>query len=76
MVSTFLLCYPLSALFTRIPSSRPNLAHLYSLAISAFYLGPWLGFGAAVWHLLADCGVAYAAVAVGRGRMVPWGVFA
>jgi lysophospholipid acyltransferase len=75
MVSTFLISYPLGALFTRIPPTRPNLAHLYSIVISVFFIWPLLGMGAGLGHLLLDCAMTYGVVVIGRGRWMPWAVF-
>lgn len=75
MVSTFLISYPLGALLTRIPATRPNIAHLYSIFISVFYIWPLLGMGAGLGHLLLDCTVTYGLVVAGRGSKMPWIVF-
>ena len=75
MVSTFLVSYPLGALFTRIPPTRPNIAHLYSIIISVFFVLHFLGMGAGLGHLLVDCTVTYAVVIAGRGSKMPWVVF-
>lgn len=75
MVSTFLLSYPLASLHTRIPKSKPNLAHLYNIGVSVFFIWPFLGMGRGMLHLLFDIGVTYGLVVGSRDKKMPWVIF-
>jgi lysophospholipid acyltransferase len=75
MVSTFLLSYPLASLHTRIPRTSPNLAHLYNIAVSVFFIWPFLGMRTGMAHLMLDIGVTYGLVVGSRNKRMPWIVF-
>ena len=75
LLTALLVSYPLGSLFTRLPLSRPNLAHTFSIVISAFFLGPLLGLWTGILHLVFACFVTYLVVAAYRGTRMPWIVF-
>ena len=75
-VSILLLSYPLSSLFVRLPASRPNLSHVFSLVVSFFYLGPVLGLHSGMVHLLFSSFGTYFLANTIKGPSMPWVVFA
>ena len=74
-VFTFLLSYPLAAMYTRLPPSRPNIAHIYSLVISFFFFWPFLHMGGGLLQMLFSCAGAYLIILTSRSSNMPWMVF-
>ncbi|WVQ79951.1 hypothetical protein IAT38_002052 [Cryptococcus sp. DSM 104549] len=75
LIFSLLVSFPLGSLFVRLPPSRPNLAHIFSIAISTFFLVPLLGMGDGMLHLLLSCLATYAISVSMRGPNMPWVVF-
>ena len=75
MITCFLLSYPLGSLYVRIPPTRPNLAHCFSLVVSFFFFIPLLGLGTGLLQLLGSCAGTYLIVAFSRSPHMPWMVF-
>ncbi|KAL7421613.1 Lysophospholipid acyltransferase [Cryptotrichosporon argae] len=75
LIFSFLISYPLGSLFVRIPASRPNLSHLFSIIVSTFVIWPLLGLGGGLVHLLFSIAGTYAIVASSKSRNMPWIVF-
>lgn len=75
MLSAMLLSYPLASVYYRIPAAQYNLAHLFSIAVTLFFMIPLLGVGSGLIHLLVDIGVTYGIVVSRRGPDMPWMVF-
>ena len=76
LISCMLVSYPLGNVFVRIPSSSPELRHLFSIAVSFFFtcvvLDLWGGF----IQLLASTLATYFVSKNVKGREMPWIVFA
>lgn len=70
-----IVSFPLASIFVRLPASRPNLAHLFSLVVTTFFLWPFLSLGRGYLHLLISSAVTYVVVASVRSRHMPWIVF-
>ncbi|WOO80133.1 Lysophospholipid acyltransferase [Vanrija pseudolonga] len=75
LIFSMLVSFPLASIFVRLPASRPNLAHLFSLVVSTFFLWPFLGLGRGYLHLLISSAVTYVVVASVRSKHMPWIVF-
>ncbi|KAF8121318.1 MBOAT, membrane-bound O-acyltransferase family-domain-containing protein [Boletus edulis] len=75
ILSCLLIAYPLGSLFTRIPSSQPNLKHTFNIFISVFFLIPVLNLHWGILHLLGSILGTYFIAANIRGPSMPWIVF-
>ncbi|TFK92967.1 MBOAT-domain-containing protein [Polyporus arcularius HHB13444] len=76
LIFCLLFSYPLGSLYIRIPTSHPELKHIFSIAVTFFYLGPILGlWGGAVQLLVDIVGTYYIAQRV-QTKSMPWLVFA
>lgn len=69
------MSFPLASIYVRIPTSRPNLAHIFSLVTSTIFLWPLLGLGKGLLELLGMSIVTYIIVASVRGPNMPWIAF-
>ena len=76
LLFSLLISYPLGSVFVRLPSSRPYLAHLFSICLSTFFLGPLLGMWTGMLHLACSFLGTYFLVTFSKGPRVPWVVFA
>ncbi|KAI0751447.1 MBOAT-domain-containing protein [Daedaleopsis nitida] len=75
LISCLLFSYPLGSLYIRIPSSHPELKHIFSILVTFFYLVPvlWL-WGGALQLLGSVIATYYIALRV-QTRNMPWLVF-
>ena len=75
LIACILFSYPLGSLYIRIPTSHPELKHLFSIVVSLFYLVPvlWL-WGGAIQLLASIIGTYYIAKR-NETKMMPWLVF-
>ncbi|EGO01516.1 hypothetical protein SERLA73DRAFT_103339 [Serpula lacrymans var. lacrymans S7.3] len=76
LISCLLVAYPLGSVFIRIPSSRPNLKHLFNICITLFYFFPVLNLYWGFAQLLGSVLGTYIIAASVRGPRMPWLVFA
>ncbi|OCH95961.1 MBOAT-domain-containing protein [Obba rivulosa] len=76
LITCLLVAYPLGSVFIRIPSSQPNLRHLFNLSITLIYLIPILNLWFGFLQLLADVIATYYIAKNARGPNMPWIVFA
>ena len=67
--------YPLGRLFIRIPSSQPDLKHLFNVLLSLFFLMPILQVPFDVAQILASVLGTYFLVAKIKSLNMPWIVF-
>ncbi|RPD66689.1 MBOAT-domain-containing protein [Lentinus tigrinus ALCF2SS1-7] len=76
LIFCLLFSYPLGSLYIRIPASHPEIKHVFSVAITFFYLVPILGLWGGALQLLVDIlGTYYIAQRV-QTKSMPWLVFA
>ncbi|KAI0736106.1 MBOAT, membrane-bound O-acyltransferase family-domain-containing protein [Fomitopsis betulina] len=75
LISCLLFSYPLGSIFIRLPVSRPNLRHAFSLAVTSIYLLPIMNMWSAYIQLLADVLVTYYVAAYFKSSKMPWVVF-
>ena len=75
LIAALLLAYPLASTYIRLPSSYPNLAHLFSIIVSTTFLVPLLGLTTGMLHLLFSCIGVYIIVLSLRGPNMPWIAF-
>jgi lysophospholipid acyltransferase len=75
LISALLISFPLSSLYVRLPHSRPNLSHLFSIAVTSFFLVPLLNDLGGMLHLLFSCAVTYGIVVGSKSPNMPWVVF-
>jgi lysophospholipid acyltransferase len=59
----------------RLPTNRPNLAHIFSLTVSTFFLWPFLDLGKSYLELIVSSAITYAIVAGLKGKNMPWIAF-
>jgi len=71
-----LVAYPLGSLYVRIPTSQTTIRHLFSIAVSAFFLLSVLHLWTGVAHLLAGSAFTYLVAYYVRSPTMPWIVFA
>ncbi|XAO23955.1 hypothetical protein I312_102744 [Cryptococcus bacillisporus CA1280] len=76
LIFSLLVAFPLGSIFVRLPSAHPNVAHLFSIAISTVFLAPLLGLGEGMLHMLFSSLGTYVIVNSMRGKSMPWVVFA
>ncbi|KAI0650143.1 MBOAT-domain-containing protein [Trametes meyenii] len=75
LIFCLLFSYPLGSVYIRIPASRPELKHIFSLAITFFYLMLVLQlYVGTIQLLISVSGAYYLAQKVQTSRM-PWLVF-
>ncbi|KAF8121319.1 MBOAT, membrane-bound O-acyltransferase family-domain-containing protein [Boletus edulis] len=70
-----LIAYPVGNLFTRLPSSQPNLKHAFNISTSVVVLIPVLNLQWGFLQLLFDALGTYVIAANFRGSSMPWVVF-
>ena len=76
LIACLLFSYPLGSVYIRIPSSHPELKHVFSIIVTFFYLIPVLGlWGGAIQLLVSVLATYYMAKRIERPSM-PWLVFA
>ncbi|KAK8864477.1 hypothetical protein IAR55_001727 [Kwoniella newhampshirensis] len=75
LIASLLISFPLGSLFIRLPPSRPNLAHLFSIVVSTIFLVPLLDLGGGMLHLLFSICGTYMIVVTMKGRRMPWVAF-
>ncbi|ODO09822.1 hypothetical protein I350_02040 [Cryptococcus amylolentus CBS 6273] len=75
LIFSLLVSYPLGSLYIRLPSSRPYVAHLFSIVLSTVFLVPLLGLGGGMLHLLFSSLGTYAIVKYMKGTNMPWVAF-
>ncbi|KAH7904100.1 MBOAT, membrane-bound O-acyltransferase family-domain-containing protein, partial [Hygrophoropsis aurantiaca] len=75
LISCLLIAYPLGSLFIRIPSSQPNLKHLFNLSVSLFFFIPVLKLHWGFVQLLGSVLGTYFIARNGRSSYMPWIVF-
>ncbi|EMD40473.1 hypothetical protein CERSUDRAFT_111072 [Gelatoporia subvermispora B] len=76
LISCLLVSYPLGSVFVRIPTSRPNLRHLFNLSVTLFYLVPVLNLWFGFLQLLGDVVATYFVAQKVKNHYMPWIVFA
>lgn len=76
LIFSLLVAFPLGSIFVRLPSAHPNVAHLFSIAISTVFLVPLLGLGGGMLHMLFSSLGTYAIVNGMKDKNMPWVVFA
>ncbi|KAG0700048.1 MBOAT, membrane-bound O-acyltransferase family-domain-containing protein [Suillus ampliporus] len=76
LISCLLIACPLGSLFIRIPSSQPNLKHLFNLLVSVFFFIPVLNLSWGFVQLLGSVLGTYYIGANVKGPNMPWIVFA
>jgi len=75
LISCLLVSYPLGSLFIRIPNDKPNVKHLFNVAITLIFFIPILNLPTGFLQLLFDVlGTYYIAKNV-KGSHMPWLVF-
>ncbi|KAH9894383.1 MBOAT-domain-containing protein [Cubamyces lactineus] len=75
LIFCLLFSYPLGSVYIRIPPSHPELKHIFSVAITFFYLVPVLNlYVGALQLVLSVVGTYYLVQRVQTNRM-PWLVF-
>ncbi|EJF62867.1 MBOAT-domain-containing protein [Dichomitus squalens] len=75
LIACLLFSYPLGSVYIRIPSSHPELKHIFSILVTFFYLIPVLGlWGGAIQLLVSVLATYYMAQRIERPSM-PWLVF-
>ncbi|KAF8341485.1 endoplasmic reticulum protein [Cantharellus anzutake] len=75
LIFSLFVAYPLAALFTSIPASRPALRHIYNLAVSAFFLIGLLHLWSGVLQCLASSAFTYLVAYYVRAPYMPWIIF-
>ena len=75
MIVCLLLSYPLGNIFARIPPSRPELKHVFNLAVAFFYLIPMLSLWTGFLQLLASVLGTYYLAANMKTSYMPWVIF-
>ncbi|CCM03379.1 uncharacterized protein FIBRA_05509 [Fibroporia radiculosa] len=75
LISCLLISYPLGSIFVRIPVSRPNLRHLFSISVTSFYLLGILNIPFAYFQLLGDILATYFIAGNVKSPRMPWIVF-
>ena len=75
LIICLLVSYPLGSLFIRIPNDRPNLKHLFNVAITTFYLIPMLNLWTGTLQLLLDIVGTYVIASKVKTSNMPWIVF-
>lgn len=75
LIVCLLLSYPLGNIFARIPPSRPELKHIFNLAVAFFYLIPMLNLWTGLLQLLFSVLGTYYLSANIKNSYMPWIVF-
>lgn len=75
LISCLLVSYPLGSIFIRLPVSRPNIRHAFSVAVTSIYLLPIMNMWSAYIQLLADILFTYYVAAYVKSSKMPWIVF-
>ncbi|WWD17220.1 hypothetical protein CI109_101658 [Kwoniella shandongensis] len=75
LIAGLLISFPLGSLYIRLPPSRPNIAHLFSVIVSTIFLVPLLGLGGGMLHLLFSIAGTYLIVVTMKGPNMPWVAF-
>ncbi|KDQ65032.1 hypothetical protein JAAARDRAFT_28695 [Jaapia argillacea MUCL 33604] len=75
LITCLLVSYPLGSLFIRVPSSSPNLKHLFNLSIALFYFLPVLNLWTGFAQLLASTMGTYFIAKYVQGPRMPWIAF-
>ncbi|KAH7931427.1 MBOAT-domain-containing protein [Leucogyrophana mollusca] len=76
LISCLLIAYPLGSLFIRIPSSQPNLKHIFNLSVTLLFFLPVLNLHWGFVQLLGSVLGTYFIAANVHGPRMPWIVFA
>ncbi|KAH9947320.1 MBOAT, membrane-bound O-acyltransferase family-domain-containing protein [Amylocystis lapponica] len=76
LISCLLISYPLGSVFIRIPSSRPDLKHIFNISVTLTYLVAILNLWSGFLQLLAGVLATYYVAANVKGPNMPWIVFA
>ncbi|KAF5357589.1 hypothetical protein D9758_007471 [Tetrapyrgos nigripes] len=74
LIFCLLVAYPLGSIYIRIPSDKPTLKHLFSIAVTLFYFFPMLNMYSAFFQLLVDVLVTYY-LGKSHSPNMPWMVF-
>lgn len=72
LIACILFSYPLGSLYIRIPTSHPELKHLFSVLISLFYLVPVLHLWGGALQLLFSVVTTYHIAKRIQTRSMPW----
>ncbi|KAI0773970.1 MBOAT-domain-containing protein [Fomes fomentarius] len=75
LISCLLFSYPLGSLYIRIPSSHPELKHIFSVLVSFFYLVPVVRLWGGALQLLGSVLATYYIAKRIQTRNMPWLVF-
>ncbi|KAJ6627426.1 endoplasmic reticulum protein [Mycena sp. CBHHK59/15] len=75
LISCLLAAYPLGSLFIRMPSEKPALKHLFSIAITLLFFFPVLQIYSAFFQLLASVLGTYYLTRYYKSSKMPWVAF-
>jgi lysophospholipid acyltransferase len=75
LIFSLVASYPLGSLYVRLPTSRPNLAHIFSIVVSTIVLVPLLGLGTGLLHLLFSSVGTYVIAGTVKSKQMPWIAF-
>ncbi|KAJ7590774.1 endoplasmic reticulum protein [Mycena floridula] len=75
LIFCLLVAYPLGSLFVRVPSSKPNLRHLFNVSVTLLFFFPILKLYSAFFQLLASVIVTYLLAKYDHSPGMPWKVF-
>jgi lysophospholipid acyltransferase len=75
LISCLLVAYPLGSLYVRVPTTSPNLRHLFSIAVALFFFFPVLHIDSAFYQLLASILGTYFIARFDTSSRMPWVVF-
>jgi lysophospholipid acyltransferase len=70
-----LVAYALGSLYIRVPTSQPNLRHLFSLTVAILFFFPVLKIYSAFFQLLASILATYFIAKYDTSKRMPWVVF-
>ncbi|KAG7096611.1 hypothetical protein E1B28_004028 [Marasmius oreades] len=75
LIVCLLFAYPLGSLFIRVPSQKPGLRHMFSIAVTMFFLLSLFKMYSGTLQLLADILVTYFVAKWNTGPKMPWIIF-
>ncbi|OJT13358.1 Lysophospholipid acyltransferase [Trametes pubescens] len=75
LIFCLLFSYPLGSVYIRLPASRPEFKHIFSIAIAFFYLVPVLQLYVGVIQLIISVGGTYYITQKVQTSRMPWIVF-
>ncbi|QRV87504.1 endoplasmic reticulum membrane protein [Ceratobasidium sp. AG-Ba] len=75
LIFCFLVAYPLSSIYVKIPKNQPQIKHAFNIGASLFFLIPLLRLYWGTVHVLVSTMFTYIVAARVQSERMPWIVF-